>query len=230
MKNKVLIIEDEKNIVDILYFSFRKENLDVRYAYNGREGLDLIDVFKPDLIILDVILPDMSGFDICKTVNFNYRIPILMLTARNDIEDKILGLELGADDYITKPFNVKEVIIRAKVILRRIEKFSLYYNLEDDEIIKVNDDIIIYTKSRVVKKRGEEIKLKPREYDLLLLLSKNKEKVFSRENLLESVWTLDFEGDIRTVDVHVQRLRKKLDDKCGQSIITTIFGVGYKMR
>lgn len=230
MKNKVLIIEDEKNIVDILYFSFRKENLDVRYSYNGREGLDLIDVFKPDLIILDVMLPDMSGFDICKTVNFNYRIPILMLTARNDIEDKILGLELGADDYITKPFNVKEVIIRAKVILRRIEKFSLYYNLEDDEIIKVNDDIIIYTKSRVVKKRGEEIKLKPREYDLLLLLSKNREKVFSRENLLESVWTLEFEGDIRTVDVHVQRLRKKLDDKCGQSIITTIFGVGYKMR
>ncbi len=230
-KNKILIIEDEKSIIDIMYYSLRKEGMEVVYGLNGREGMALVESFKPDLIILDLMLPDIDGFEICKIITVKYKIPILMVTARDDIMDKVLGLEMGADDYITKPFNIREVVARVKVALRRIENFNNNYieKYEEKDII-VSENIVIIPKSRIVKKNGEEIKLKPREYDLLLLFSENKGRVFSRETLLDSVWTMDYDGDIRTVDVHVQRLRKKLDDKNNPSIIETIFGVGYKMR
>jgi len=230
-KNKILIIEDEKPIIDIMCYSFRKEGMEVIYGLNGREGMTLVESFKPDLIILDLMLPDIDGFEICKIITVKYKIPILMVTARDDIMDKVLGLEMGADDYITKPFNIREVVARVKVALRRIENFNNNYieKYQEKDII-VSENIVIIPKSRIVKKNGEEIKLKPREYDLLLLFSENKGRVFSRETLLDSVWTMDYDGDIRTVDVHVQRLRKKLDDKNNPSIIETIFGVGYKMR
>lgn len=230
-KNKILIIEDEKSIIDIMYYSLRKEGMEVVYGLNGREGMALVESFKPDLIILDLMLPDIDGFEICKIITVKYKIPILMVTARDDIMDKVLGLEMGADDYITKPFNIREVVARVKVALRRIENFNNNYieKYQEKDII-VSENIVIIPKSRIVKKNGEEIKLKPREYDLLLLFSENKGRVFSRETLLDSVWTMDYDGDIRTVDVHVQRLRKKLDDKNNPSIIETIFGVGYKMR
>lgn len=230
-KNKILIIEDEKSIIDIISYSLRREGIEVLYALNGKEGLKLVESFKPDLIILDLMLPDIDGFEICKIITVKYKIPILMVTARDDIMDKVLGLEMGADDYITKPFNIREVVARVKAALRRIENFNNNYieKYQEKDII-VSENIVIIPKSRIVKKKGEEIKLKPREYDLLLLFSKNKERVFSREALLDSVWTMDYDGDIRTVDVHVQRLRKKLDDKNNPSIIETIFGVGYKMR
>lgn len=230
-KNKILIIEDEKSIIDILYYSLRKEGMEVVYGLNGREGMALVESFKPDLIILDLMLPDIDGFEICKIITVKYKIPILMVTARDDIMDKVLGLEMGADDYITKPFNIREVVARVKVALRRIENFNNNYmeKYQEKDII-VSENIVIIPKSRIVKKNDEEIKLKPREYDLLLLFSENKGRVFSRETLLDSVWTMDYDGDIRTVDVHVQRLRKKLDDKNNPSIIETIFGVGYKMR
>ncbi|WP_461612282.1 response regulator transcription factor [Clostridium sp. Marseille-QA1073] len=230
-KNKILIIEDEKSIIDIMYYSLRKEGMEVVYGLNGREGMALVESFKPDLIILDLMLPDIDGFEICKIITVKYKIPILMVTARDDIMDKVLGLEMGADDYITKPFNIREVVARVKVALRRIENFNNNYieKYQEKDII-VSENIVIIPKSRIVKKNGEEIKLKPREYDLLLLFSENKGRVFSRETLLDSVWTMDYDGDIRTVDVHVQRLRKKLDDKNNLSIIETIFGVGYKMR
>lgn len=230
-KNKILIIEDEKSIIDILYYSLRKEGMEVIYGLNGREGMALVESFKPDLIILDLMLPDIDGFEICKIITVKYKIPILMVTARDDIMDKVLGLEMGADDYITKPFNIREVVARVKVALRRIENFNNNYmeKYQEKDII-VSENIVIIPKSRIVKKNDEEIKLKPREYDLLLLFSENKGRVFSRETLLDSVWTMDYDGDIRTVDVHVQRLRKKLDDKNNPSIIETIFGVGYKMR
>lgn len=230
-KNKILIIEDEKSIIDIMCYSLRKEGMEVVYGLNGREGIALVESFKPDLIILDLMLPDINGFEICKIITVKYKIPILMVTARDDIMDKVLGLEMGADDYITKPFNIREVVARIKVALRRIENFNNNYieKYQEKDII-VSENIVIIPKSRIVKKNGEEIKLKPREYDLLLLFSENKGRVFSRETLLDSVWTMDYDGDIRTVDVHVQRLRKKLDDKNNPSIIETIFGVGYKMR
>ena len=226
LKNKILIIEDEESICDILSYSLRKEGYFVKCAFNGSDGLKLIENFSPNLVILDLMLPDMSGFDICRKITVNYKIPIFMLTARNDIVDKVLGLELGADDYITKPFDIREVIARIKVILRRMESLKDY---NDSESIYINSNIKINKMSRVVCKDSKEVKLKPKEYDLLIFFCENKDRVFEREELLDRIWDIDFEGDIRTVDVHIQRLRKKLDKKDSVSIIETVYGVGYKM-
>lgn len=234
VNNKILLIEDELTICDILSYALSKEGFKVRYELSGEEGLKSIEDFKPELIILDLMLPDISGFDICKRVTLNYNIPIIMLTARDDIVDKVLGLEFGADDYITKPFDVREVVARVKTALRRRQKFQdVIVEIEKKKsrqtVIKITGGIEINNESRVVLKNSEEIKLKPREYDLLLILAENRGRVFSREQLLDMVWSMDFNGDFRTVDVHVQRLRKKLD-KDSESIIETVFGVGYKMR
>jgi DNA-binding response OmpR family regulator len=174
------------------------------------------------------MLPDISGFDVCSILTSKYNIPIIMLTARNDIVDKVLGLELGADDYITKPFDIREVAARVKVALRRIDDIGV--SRENPENIIWVNNIKIDKSSRTVYKLGSEIKLKPREYDLLITFCDNKNRVLTREQLLDIVWDIDYEGDLRTVDVHVQRLRKKLDGDDGQSIIDTVFGVGYKMR
>ena len=234
MQSKILIIEDELAICDILSYALSKEGFKVRYALCGEEGIKIIEDFKPELIILDLMLPDISGFDICKRVTLEYKIPVIMLTARDDIVDKVLGLELGADDYITKPFDVREVLARVKTALRRKQKLQDMINeielsKSKQALIKIAGDTEINSESRTVLKNSEEVKLKPREYDLLLLLAENRGRVFSREQLLDRVWSMDFQGDFRTVDVHVQRLRKKLDQG-SDSIIETVFGVGYKMR
>ena len=174
------------------------------------------------------MLPDISGYDVCRDISRNKNIPIIMLTARNDIVDKIRGLEIGADDYITKPFDIREVIARINVCLRRMESLKVLESNNDD-IIEISTNIKINKKSREVSKSGEIIKLKPKEYDLLIAFAENKNVVFSREKLLEKVWGYDFEGGTRTVDVHVQRLRKKLDTEGEKTIIETVFGIGYKM-
>ena len=234
MQNKILIIEDELAICDILSYALNKEGFKVSCALSGEQGFKIIEDFKPEIIILDLMLPDISGFEICKRVTLEYKIPIIMLTARDDIVDKVLGLELGAEDYITKPFDVREVLARVKAALRRIEKLQHRINeielsKSKQTVIKITGDIEINNESRAVYKNTEEIKLKPREYDLLLVLAENRGRVFSREQLLDMVWSMDFQGDFRTVDVHVQRLRKKLDQG-SDSVIETVFGVGYKMR
>lgn len=228
-KNKILIIEDELYICDILNFALKKENYEIRCSTSGKEGLAKVESFMPDLIILDLMLPDMSGFDICKKLKAQYSIPIIMLTARNDIVDKVLGFELGADDYITKPFDIREVIARIKNVFRRGE---VHKNVEKEtgETIKVNGHVWIEKGSMTVYKNGKPVKLKPKEYDLLLMFAQHKGRVFTREQLLNLVWTIDYEGDLRTVDVHVRRLRQKLDVDDASSIIETLFGVGYKMR
>ncbi len=223
--NRILIIEDEESICDILSYALRKEGYTVKYSNTGSKGVLLIETFNPDLIILDIMLPDTNGFNICKDVNRKYRLPIIMLTARNDIVDKVLGLELGADDYITKPFDIRELTARVKTILRRIGQSS---DSTLKNIIYIDENIYINTNSRTVYKDEEEIKLKPKEYDLLLYFSLNKDRVFTREELLDKVWDFNYEGDLRTVDVHVQRIRKKLD-YTSSSIIETVFGIGYKM-
>lgn len=226
MNKTILIIEDEEDIRDILSHYIRKEGLNVREAANGKEGLNVIKKGNVDLIVLDLMLPDISGYDVCREISKNYKIPIIMLTAKNDIVDKIIGLELGADDYITKPFDIREVIARIKVCLRRMDSLN---EEENEDVIKLSQNIEINEKSREVFKGNEIIKLKPKEYELLITLAKNIKIVMSRDKLLEKVWGYDFEGDSRTVDVHIQRLRKKLDENNGQSIIETVFGVGYKM-
>ena len=220
----ILIIEDEASIVDILSYALRKEGFRVHGALTGREGLSLFDGVAPDLVILDLMLPDMTGFDICKKVTATSNIPILMLTARDDIVDKVLGLELGADDYMTKPFDVREVIARVKVLLRRQERGVR------SSFLRIHNYVQIEPRSHTVLKNGEVVVLKPKEYELLLLFAQHKNRVFSREEILDTIWDYSYDGDIRTVDVHVQRVRKKLSDPQHPPIIETVFGVGYKLK
>ena len=219
----ILIIEDEESIADILSYALRKEGFRVHSAATGLAGLRLFEGIDPDVVILDLMLPDMTGFEICKKLTVSSTVPILMLTARNDIVDKILGLELGADDYMTKPFDVREVIARVRVLLRRRQQTSV------SSFIHVSEHIRIEPRSHTVYKNEEVIALKPKEYELLLLFAQHKNRVFTREEIVDTIWDYAYDGDIRTVDVHVQRVRKKLND--GQlPIIETVFGVGYKMR
>lgn len=223
MNKRILIIEDEPDIARILKYAFTKENFLVRCEDCGMSGIEAVKNFEPDVILLDVMLPDISGFEVCKNL-MKYKIPILMLTARNDIVDKILGLELGADDYITKPFDIREVITRVNVALRRLERIT---NKEEENEKIIMGDITIIKKSREVYKKDELIKLKPKEYDLLLYMAENKNRVLSRDQILSKVWNYDFEGDWRTIDVHIRRLRQKLH--C-EELIETVFGIGYILK
>lgn len=223
MRENILIIEDDEDISDILKFSLTKEGYKVKVNPNGLEAKEEIKNFMPDLILLDIMLGDTDGFSVCRKI-VDYKIPIIMLTARIDIIDKILGLELGAEDYITKPFDIREVVTRIRVALRR--KKEITNQKGNDEYIH-NGKIRIYEGSRRVKCNNEEIKLKPKEFDLLLFLIKNKNRVYSRDELLDLVWGYDFIGDTRTVDVHITRLRQKLKREIN---IETVFGVGYMLK
>lgn len=223
MKENILIIEDDEDISQILKFSLTKEGYAVKINDNGLRVEDDIQTFNPDLILLDIMLGDIDGFSICKEIS-NYKIPIIMLTARIDITDKILGLELGADDYITKPFDIREVITRIRVALRRKKEIANQDNLKENIS---SGNITISEHSRIVECNGEEIKLKPKEFDILLFLVKNKNRVYSRDELLNLVWGYDFIGDTRTIDVHITRLRQKLKKEVN---IETIFGVGYMLK
>jgi DNA-binding response OmpR family regulator len=223
LRENILIIEDDEDISQILMFSLTKEGYTVKINDNGLRVEDDIQTFKPDLILLDIMLGDIDGFSICKEIS-NYKIPIIMITARIDITDKILGLELGADDYITKPFDIREVITRIRVALRRKKEIANQDNTKENiSSGKIN----ISEQSRIVECNGEEIKLKPKEFDLLLFLTKNKNRVYSRNDLLNLVWGYDFIGDTRTIDVHITRLRQKLKKEVN---IETVFGVGYMLK
>lgn len=225
-KTKILIIEDDEAIADLLSYGLTSEGFETCTVNNGSSGMRELDQFKPDLLLLDWMLPDCSGLDICKTVTESYNIPILMITAKSDITDKILGLEFGADDYITKPFDLREVVARIRTILRRLEQA---YHVNERETEKEDEirfkNIVIVPGERLVKKDGSAVELTPKEYDLLMTLVDHRGKVFTRSELLEFVWGYDFFGDTRTVDTHIQRLRKKLD---ASDLIKTVFGIGYK--
>lgn len=223
-KTKVLIIEDEEAIADLLAYGLSREGYQTRTASNGADGLREMEMFRPDLLLLDWMLPDRNGLDICKQVTSDYNIPIMMITAKSDITDKILGLEFGADDYITKPFDLREVIARIRSILRRIAQANRAEESAEEETIRFRD-VEIVKRERLVRRQGEAVDLTPKEFDLLLKLCTNRGRVFTREELLELVWGYDYAGESRTIDNHVQRLRKKLD---ANDIITTVFGVGYK--
>lgn len=221
---RILVIEDEKPIADILEYGFKKEKFKVRCAYTGADGLKAADEYQPQLVLLDWMLPDLSGVDVCKMLTELYNIPIIMLTARGSIDDKVYGLESGADDYITKPFDLREVIVRVKTILRRFGKARNVLAEEQEEKLHVKD-AVISERERTVCQCGKLVELTPKEFDLLLWFVKNPRQVFTRAHLLDQIWGYDFMGDTRTVDIHVQRLRKKLH--VGEAIVT-VFGVGYK--
>lgn len=225
MKENILIIEDDKDISEILRFALMKEGYKVKVNPNGLEAEEEIKSFKPDLILLDIMLNDTDGFSVCRKI-YSYKIPIIMITARVDIMDKILGLEIGAEDYITKPFDIREVVTRIRVALRRREEIKKISAIKEENEIIINN-VRIDEGCRSVYIDNIELQLKPKEFDLLLFLSKNSNKVFSRDQLLDLVWGYDFIGDTRTIDVHVTRIRKKLGNSLN---IETVFGVGYILK
>lgn len=227
MNNEILIIEDDKSINDILFHTLKSEGYLPYSAFTLKDARDYLNINLPDLILLDLNLPDGDGFQLCKEINLNNSIPIIILTAKNDIVDKVLGLELGADDYITKPFHIKEVISRIRAIFRRIEKTT---NGTNSSFTNINESVKINFKNRTVLKDNELMQLKPKEYELLEFFVQNRNKVFSREQLIDNVWEFSYDGDLRTVDIHIRRLRSKLDTKGTPSIIETVFSVGYIMR
>lgn len=226
---KVLIIEDEKAISDIIKFNLKKEGFEVDAAYDGQEGLDRALNTQPDLILLDVMLPSMDGFQVCKRVREGSTVPIIMLTAKEEEVDKVLGLELGADDYITKPFGMRELIARIKANLRRTELATGAAN--DPSNIQDFGSLEIDMNRYEVRKNKQVLELTLREFELLKYLAERENKVFSREQLLEEVWGYEYYGDIRTVDVTVRRLREKLeDDSSSPKYIMTKRGIGYYFR
>ena len=228
-QKKVLIIEDEKSISDIIKFNLVKEGFSVETAYDGQDGLNKAISASPDLILLDVMLPIMDGFAVCKKVRETSTVPILMLTAKEEEVDKVLGLELGADDYITKPFGMRELIARIKANIRRSEFMTA--QADAPENVKEFGNLAIDMNRYEVRKNGEALELTLREFELLKYLAERENKVFSREQLLEEVWGYEYYGDIRTVDVTVRRLREKLEDDSSEpKYIMTKRGIGYYFR
>ncbi|MDF2674656.1 MAG: DNA-binding response regulator, partial [Clostridiales bacterium] len=214
----------EYSINDILTLAFKKEGYEVRSTFDGKSGIAEIEKFIPDMILLDVMLPDIDGFEICKQISDKYL--VIMITAKDNIFDKIVGLELGADDYITKPFEIKEVVVRVKALFRSLEKET---HNRVDVIVTIDQGITVDVKGERVFKEDREVVLKRREWDLFSYLLTNRNHVFSREELLTNVWGYDYYGDSRTVDVHIRRLRAKLGLE-KDSLIETVFGKGYVMR
>ena len=226
---KILIIEDEKPISNIIKFNLEKEGFTVDTAYDGQDGLSKALMGKPDLILLDVMLPLLDGFQVCKRVRETSSVPILMLTAKEEEVDKVLGLELGADDYITKPFGMRELIARIKANIRRTDFLESTKNEPAD--LKEYGSLHIDMNRYEVTKNGTPVVLTLREFELLKYLAERENKVFSREQLLEEVWGYEYYGDIRTVDVTINRLRKKLeDDPKEPKYIMTKRGIGYYFR
>lgn len=229
MAKKVLVVDDEKLIVKGIRFSLEQDGMEVDCAYDGQEALDLATANHYDMILLDVMLPKLDGFEVCQNIREFSTVPIVMLTAKGDDMDKILGLEYGADDYITKPFNILEVKARIKAIMRRasIGQTTAAESTADANVIE-NGDLVLDKNNRRLTILGTEYNLTSKEFDMLLLLVTNPRKVFSREDLLHTIWGADYPGDERTVDVHVRRLREKIEPNPKEpKYVRTKWGVGY---
>lgn len=227
MSNKILVIEDEKAIADIIKFNLEKEGHTIETAYDGEDGVKKAFSINPDLILLDIMMPKKDGFQVLKEVRAKSQVPVIMLTAKEEEVDKVLGLELGADDYVVKPFSMRELMARVKANLRRVDFSNITTTNSNSEIIDLNGLSIDLNKYEV-RKNGEIVDLTLREFELLKFLASKAGQVFSREQLLEEVWGYEYYGDIRTVDVTVRRLREKIEDDNGEfKYILTKRGVGY---
>jgi two-component system, OmpR family, alkaline phosphatase synthesis response regulator PhoP len=223
MKEKILVIEDEHKIADAIAYALKREGYQVEIVYNGEEAITKLQEFGPDALILDVMLPGMDGYEILKKLQDKGRIGVIMLTAKEDIVNKILGLELGADDYMTKPFDMRELLARLKSLLRRMQRTETF----TDKAEIIHRGIELQTSHRTAYAGGRQLDLTPKEYDLLKLLLASPDRVFTREQLLDLVWGMEYFGGTRTVDIHIQRLRKKLGGDYGE-ILQTVHGIGYK--
>ncbi len=225
MARRVLVVDDEKLIVKGIRFSLEQDSYDVDVAYDGRQAVEMARVGTYDVILLDIMLPELNGFEVCQMIREFSDVPIIMLTAKGDDMDKILGLEYGADDYITKPFNILEVKARIKAIMRRTKVKEVE---QTNQRVIVSGEMKIDLDSRRVFIADKEVNLTAKEFDLLELLITNPNKVYNRENLLNLVWGYDYPGDVRTVDVHVRRLREKVEINPSEpKYIHTKWGVGY---
>ena len=225
MARKVLVVDDEKLIVKGIRFSLEQEGMEVDAAYDGEEALDMAKSKEYDIILLDVMLPKLGGFDVCQQIREFSQVPILMLTAKGDDMDKILGLEYGADDYITKPFNILEVKARMKAIMRRTSHKEV--KVQSEDVIE-NGDVRLEKSGRRCYILGQEMNLTAKEYELMELLVLNPNKIYSREKLLTLIWVADYPGDVRTVDVHIRRLREKIERNPSEpKYVHTKWGVGY---
>ncbi|MEW6625042.1 MAG: response regulator transcription factor [Bacillota bacterium] len=227
MKGKILVVDDEQNILDLVVYNLEAAGFKAITALTGTEAMEKIRDEQPDLIILDVMLPEMDGFEVLAALRRETKSPVIMLTAKKEEIDKVLGLEMGADDYLTKPFSPRELTARIKAILRRSNEKDT--QIEEKSIIK--GDLRIDTVKHQVFLQGREIDLTAKEFDLLKLFAANPGRVYTRENLLQSLWDYDYFGDTKTIDVHIRHLRKKIEaDPANPKLIKTIRGVGYKFQ
>jgi two-component system, OmpR family, response regulator VicR len=230
LEKKILVVDDEKPIADILQFNLKKEGYAVYCAYDGNQALEMVEEINPDLLLLDIMLPNRDGMEVCREIRKKYDMPIIMLTAKDSEIDKVLGLELGADDYVTKPFSTRELLARVKANLRRQQTIDNSESKGSTNEINMGS-LVIHPDAYVVSKRGETIELTHREFELLHYLAKHIGQVMTREHLLQTVWGYDYFGDVRTVDVTVRRLREKIEDNPSHPTwIVTRRGVGYYLR
>ena len=227
--NTVLVVEDEENLLEALRYNLEREGYAVNTAIDGEQALLSARDSAPDLVILDVMLPQLDGFEICRILRRRSDVPILMLTARGEEIDRVVGLELGADDYVTKPFSIRELMARVRNLLRRSHRAPSATDDASPADILRSGDLEVDSVSHIVRLNGELLELKPREFDLLALLAKNKARAFTRDQILERLWGHDYYGDSRTVDVHIRWLREKIEPQPSKPVrIVTIRGVGYR--
>lgn len=221
---KILIVDDDENICELLRMYLNKDGFDTAIATDGEQAIDRVLTYKPDLILLDIMMPRLDGWQVCREVRKTSEVPIIMLTAKGEVFDKILGLELGADDYISKPFDTKEVLARIKAVLRRsVEK------AKNNSIKEVRfDKLVINLTNYELIVDGKQVDTPPKELELIFHLASNPNRVYTRDQLLDEVWGFDYYGDSRTVDVHVKRLREKLENVSDKWSLKTVWGVGYK--
>ena len=224
MDTKLLIVDDDSNICDMLRIYFENEGYKVKTANDGVEGVNLFKMYEPDLVLLDIMMPKKDGWQVCREIREISSRPVIMITAKGDTFDKVLGLELGADDFVVKPFDLKELSARIKAVLRR---YNAHANSIDNEVVRF-ENIEISLQKYELKLNGKAIDIPPKELELIYFLASNCNRVFTRDQLLDKVWGFDYLGDSRTVDVHVKRLREKLEGVSDKWVLKTVWGVGYK--
>ena len=224
MDTKILVVDDDSNISELLKVYFTNEGYEVKTASDGMEGISYFKMYEPDIVLLDIMLPKKDGWQVCREIREMSSKPIIMITAKGEVFDKVLGLELGADDFLVKPFDMKELSARVKAVLRR---YQAHANPDDDEVVKF-ENIEISRQKYELKLKGKSVDIPPKELELLYFLASNYNRVFTRDQLLDKVWGFDYLGDSRTVDVHVKRLREKLEGASDKWILKTVWGVGYK--
>lgn len=225
-KTKILIVDDDRNICELLRLYLEKEGYETQLAYDGEQALERFAADKPGLILLDVMMPKIDGWEVCRRIRASSQVPVIMLTAKGETFDKVLGLELGADDYVVKPFDAKEVVARVKAVLRRTQGKN--DNAEESKKVVTYDKLEINIANYELKVNGVQIDTPPKELELIYHFASNPNRVFTRDQLLDEVWGFEFYGDSRTVDVHVKRLREKLEGVSDKWELKTVWGVGYK--